>query len=61
MKLFTIMAFVTFPLALLLDLFSLPTTHIPLIGMTYDWEIIAAGVALLALIMYAYFKERGWI
>jgi magnesium transporter len=61
MKLFTALAFVTFPLTLLVTLFTLPTAHTPLIGMPYDWEIIAGSVVVLAIVMYAYFKERGWI
>jgi magnesium transporter len=61
MKVFTALAFVTFPLSVILALFSLPTTHIPIVGMSHDWEIIAGGVVILAVLMYAYFKEKGWI
>ena len=61
MKLFSILAFVTFPLSLLVSLFALPTSHTPIIGRPFDWEIIALGVLTLALIMYAYFKEKGWL
>ncbi len=61
MKFFTILAFVTFPLALLLDIFSLPTSHTPIIGSPYDWEIITGGVIVLAITMFAYFKDKGWL
>lgn len=59
MKLFSILAFVTFPLTLIVALFSMPTLHTPIIGMAYDWQIIAGAVVVLALIMFAYFKEKG--
>ena len=59
MKLFSILAFVTFPLALLVQLFSLPTAHTPIVGMPFDWQIITSAVVLLALVMFAYFKKKG--
>lgn len=61
MRFFTILAFVTFPLSLLIALFSLPTAHTPIIGSPYDWEILAGGVVVLALLMFAYFKDKGWL
>ncbi len=61
MKIFTALAFVTFPLSLLVALFALPTSHTPLIGLPYDWEIIAGTIVILAILMFAYFKEKGWI
>jgi magnesium transporter len=61
MKLFTALAFVTFPLSLLVALFALPTSHTPIIGLPYDWEILAGGIVILAILMFAYFKEKGWI
>jgi magnesium transporter len=61
MKIFTALAFVTFPLSVIIALFSIPTSHTPIIGMPHDWEIITSGVVVLAVLMYAYFKEKGWI
>ena len=61
MKLFSILAFVTFPLTLLLNLFSLPTSHIPLIGYKYDWEIIALTIIVLAFSMFYFFKKKKWL
>src|SRR3989344_1186772 len=60
LKLFSILAFVTFPLALLLDIFSLPTSHVPIIGYQYDWEIITGTVLVLAIGMFFFFKRKGW-
>lgn len=61
MKLFSILAFVTFPLALFLDLFALPTSHVPLIGYKYDWEILAGIVVISAISMFYFFKRKGWL
>ena len=61
MKLFSILAFVTFPLTLFLNLFMLPTTHTPIIGNPYDWEIIFCLVVLAAIGMFYFFKKKGWI
>ena len=41
-KTLTIMAFITFPLSLIADLFSMNTAHAPIIGGDYDFEIIFA-------------------
>ena len=61
MRLFSILAFVTFPLMLFLNLFMLPTTHTPIIGNAYDWEIITSIVILAAACMFYYFKKKGWL
>lgn len=61
MKLFSILAFVTFPLTLFLDLFMLPTTHTPIIGNPYDWEILTGIVVLAALSMFYFFKRKEWL
>lgn len=61
LKLFSVLAFVTFPLMLFLNLFMLPTSHTPIIGNTYDWEIITGIVIVAALGMFYFFKKRGWL
>ncbi len=61
MKLFSILAFVTFPLTLFLDLFMLPTSHTPIIGSAYDWEILAGIVVVAAISMFYFFKRKGWL
>ena len=61
MRLFSILAFVTFPLMLFLNLFMLPTTHTPIIGNAYVWEIITSIVILAAACMFYYFKKKGWL
>ena len=61
LKLFSALAFVTFPLSLLLALFSIPTSHTPIIGYEYDWEILAGTVVVLAISMLTFFKKKGWL
>ncbi|HEY4494778.1 MAG TPA: CorA family divalent cation transporter [Candidatus Paceibacterota bacterium] len=61
LKLFSALAFVTFPLSLLLALFSIPTSHTPIIGYEYDWEILAGTVIVLAISMLTFFKKKGWL
>jgi magnesium transporter len=61
LKLFSILAFVTFPLALFLDLFTLPTTHTPIIGLAYDWEILTGIVVISGIGMFYFFKKKGWL
>jgi magnesium transporter len=60
-KLFTILAFVTFPLSLIAEIFSLDTTHTPIRGLPYDFEIIM-GIMLLATgAMFFLFKHKRWL
>jgi magnesium transporter len=61
MKMFSILAFVTFPLMLFLNLLMLPTTHTPIIGNAFDWEIITGIVIIAAIGMFYFFKKKGWI
>ncbi len=60
-KLFSILAFVTFPIMVLLALFTLPSSHTPIIGNTYDWEIILGIVIIAALSMFYFFRKKGWL
>ena len=61
MKLFSILAFVTFPLNLFLTLFLIPSDHTPIIGSAYDWEILASIVVVAAISMFCFFKKKGWL
>lgn len=61
MRVLTTMALLTFPLVLLLDLFTVDSIHNPIVGLPYDFWIIlgivvAAGVGLLW-----YFRSKNWL
>lgn len=61
MKVLTIMAFVTFPLSLLTGIFGMNTLYTPLIGLENDFWFIMAGMILLTISMFIYFKFKKWI
>ncbi len=61
LKLFSILAFVTFPLNLFLTLFLIPSEHTPIIGNAYDWEILVGIVIIAGLSMFYFFKKKGWL
>ncbi|MEY2664556.1 MAG: hypothetical protein RIT04_364 [Candidatus Parcubacteria bacterium] len=61
MKMLTLMAFITFPLSLFTDIFSMPTSRTPIIGMPFDFEIIFGAMIIGAFGMIAFFRYRKWI
>ncbi len=61
MKIFTIMAFLTFPLTLVATLFSMHTISTPIVGMPHDFWIILGCMALGATIMFTFFRSKKWL
>ena len=61
MKILTLMAFVTFPLSLVASIFGMNTTYLPIIGHPNDFWIIIAIMGVGMLLMFAYFKRKGWL
>ena len=61
MKVFTILAFTTFPLTLIAAIFSMDTKHNPIIGLPNDFWIIVGGMAVMTACMFAYFKHKNWL
>ncbi len=61
MKIFTILAFVTFPLTLLSSMFGMNTAHTPIIGYKYDFWMILLLMSLLTFLMFLYFKNKNWM
>lgn len=61
MKIFTIMAFVTFPLTLFTSVFSMNTHFIPIIGHKWDFWIIVGIMVSAAITFFAYFKYKRWL
>lgn len=61
MRVLTIMALLTFPLTLLVAIFSVEADHNPIRGLAYDFWIIVGTVGLCGALMLAYFKHRHWL
>ena len=61
MKIFTIMAFFTFPLMLVAALFAMHTSGTPIVGMRHDFWIITGGMIGAALLMFAFFRKKKWL
>ena len=61
MRILSIMAFVTFPLVLFAQLFSMATVATPIIGSRYDFWIIVTIMILAAMGMFAFFKRKKWL
>jgi len=61
MKIFTILAFTTFPLTLIAAIFSTDAVNEPIVGSPYDFWIIIGIMVATALVMYLYFKHKKWL
>jgi len=61
MKIFTIMAFVTFPLALLVTILDMDSVHNPIRSLQYDFWIIIGIMLIATIVMFGYFKKKGWL
>ncbi len=60
MKILTVMAFVTYPLALVAAVFGMNTDHTPLVDGQYGFWIIVGLMSSAALCFFAYFKYKHW-
>ncbi len=61
MKLFTILAFITFPLTLFTSMFGMNTITTPIVGQEGDFWLILSIMAFVSIFFFAYFKYRKWI
>lgn len=61
MKTFTILAFVTFPLALAIDIVTIPSESNPLTGHPQAFWIIIAGTVIACIAMFSFFKYKKWL
>lgn len=61
MKNLTIMAFMTFPLTLLVALFTVPAEHTPIIGMEYDFWVILGMLLIAGTGFLLFFKYKKWL
>jgi magnesium transporter len=60
MKMFTILAFITFPLTLFTSMFGMNTVTTPIVGNPGDFWIILGTMAVVSIAFFAYFKYRKW-
>jgi magnesium transporter len=61
MRVFTILAFVTYPLTLFSSMFGMNTEHTPIVGAQFDFWIIAGIMVLVSTCFFAYFRHRKWL
>lgn len=61
MKLFTILAFVTFPLSLFTSTFGMNTQTTPILGHPYDFWIIVSIMVTLTVVFFIFFKYKRWM
>ena len=60
MRVLTIMALLTFPLALVVAILGIDSPYNPIHGQPYDFWIIIGIVIVLGTCMVAYFKHKNW-
>lgn len=60
-KNFTVLAFMTFPLALFIDLITFPSDTNPILHMPYSFSITIAIVAIGIIGMFVIFKNKKWL
>ena len=61
MRILTIMALLTFPLALFVAIFDINARSNPIIGLPYDFWIIVGIVAGAGAVMLWYFRHKKWL
>ena len=61
MRILTIMALLTFPLALFVAIFDINATSNPIIGLPYDFWIIVGLVIGAGAVMLWYFRHKKWL
>lgn len=61
MKVLTIMAFVTFPLSLIANIFGMNLSHLPIVGLQNDFWIIIGIMAAAASVFFIFFRYKKWL
>lgn len=61
MKIFTIIAFLTFPLTLIAGIFGMNTVLMPVVGTEHDFWVIIGLMVATSFSMFAYFKHKNWM
>lgn len=60
-KIFTMLALLTFPLSLIASIFAIDTISRPIVGRPHDFWIIAGIMVLVVFGMLIFFRSRKWI
>ncbi len=61
MRIFTILAFVTFPLTLFSSMFGMNTSGTPIVGHPYDFWIIVLVMIGVSIGFFLYFRYKKWL
>ncbi len=61
MRVFTVMAFIIFPLELLTSILTIDSPYNPVHGIQNDFWIIAGIIVSVGILMYAFFKGKRWL
>lgn len=61
LKLFAVISFITFPIAILIDVLTIEHSSNPLTHLNYEFWVITSVVVLLVFTMVAYFRRKGWL
>lgn len=61
MKMFTILAFITFPLTLFSSMFGMNTTTTPIVGRENDFWFILGIMGVVSICFFMLFKYKKWI
>jgi len=60
-KILTLVSFIFYPLTFITAVFTMPSPETPIIAGHQGWNIVMIGMAILAGLMWWYFKKRKWI
>jgi magnesium transporter len=60
MRVFTILAFITFPLTLFSSMFGMNTSNTPIVGHPFDFWIIVIIMIMVSISFFAYFRHKKW-
>lgn len=61
MKMFTILAFITFPLTLFTSMFGMNTVATPILGIPGDFWIILSIMVVVSITFFVFFKYKKWM
>ncbi len=60
MKIFTILAFITFPLTLFTSMFGMNTIATPIVGTPGDFWVILTIMVIVSIFFFVFFKYKKW-